>query len=107
MDLAEVKRLEEQESIRTILRRAADLIEQRGWCQHRLQDSQGRLCFNGGIMAAIGMTNFVNAKPLIGLPASEFAFERLGGEPAYWNNAPERTKEEVVAKLRELADQAG
>ena len=35
-----------------ILLRAADLIQREGWCKHRLQDTQGRLCLYGAIIKA-------------------------------------------------------
>lgn len=76
---------------------AADYIEKHGWCQHSLQDPNGRVCIFGAI-------DLVTADPdVLGN-----AVVRLSRQVSYypitaWNDAPERTKQEVVDTLRAAA----
>lgn len=88
----------------TILHRAADLIEQRGWCQNSLQDFKGRMCSIGAIQmaesnakmttqAAVKLSNYIQ----------KMNIDRWG-LVANWNDAKGRSKEEVVATIRAAAD---
>ncbi len=82
-----------------ILLRAAELIEQRGWCQGQSR-CNGRIC----LVTAIGIAN---------LECSENHNERIFDTfrkylnvpgLASWNDNPKRTKEEVINKLKECAN---
>ncbi len=98
-------------SVAEVLDRAADLIEPEGrWTQHWFAkgDDGGELpelsplascwCGVGAIFAAAGRSEKVGA---------EFLTAAVGvddiGDFEVWNDAPERTQAEVVAKLREAA----
>lgn len=89
-----------------ILRMAADLIEEKGHLKHQLFDSTGAMCVNGAMWFAARKEKdlFLAANEIlgksIGVSKNFLGFWDLPG----WNNAPERTGEEVIAKLRETAD---
>lgn len=91
-----------------VLLAAADLIEPEGaWTQGELaHDGDGReadplgeeatcWCVSGAIMRAQGDRFLATEK--------FWPLERLIGLFPLWNDAPERTQSEVVAKLREAA----
>lgn len=90
MDLSEVKVLELDEVALHILR-TAQLIEERGHCKGLYRD-RGRYCVLGAFGAA-GQGS---------LEASRRLWEALGDIPR-WNDAPERTPEEVISTLRRIA----
>jgi hypothetical protein len=82
--------------VSTVLRNAAELIEKKGWCQFRFLDEDGGTCLAGAGEAS--------AKSVSGWwQAREFLHRYLDIDPTIWNDAPERTQAEVVAKLREAA----
>jgi hypothetical protein len=70
---------------------AADYIEQHGWCQHI-----GKI--NGHVCASVALN-------MVGCPnMSWLALTHLVGRSIpRWNDAPGRTKEEVVAAMRKAA----
>lgn len=104
-----------------VLTRAADLLEEFGWRQHGLFNPgsfpSDESCRDATQFCAVGA--IVRARRDLGLPASDWSYtdpnghynlaNRCFGEHiegwtlAAWNDAPGRTKEEVVAKLREAA----
>jgi len=96
-----------------IRNRAADLLEQVGWCQGELfrHDSLGEVvgrCAVGALMSA-GRDNPVDYPFRLAVQVAR-ELELVALSPAIrddtaavletWNDAPERTKEEVVAALR-------
>lgn len=72
---------------------AADYIEEHGWCQRQMEDG----------MKVCAMRALMVVAPLSVAVISEVMLRRhIGakwGIPA-WNDAPERTKEEVVEAMR-------
>lgn len=96
------------EEWRDVLRRAADLLKERGWFQGKDfngdVDYREKMCASRAICAA---------SPVVGLTE---AHRRLimalgGGANAShccvifdWNDAPERTAAEVIATLRAVAE---
>jgi phage tail tape-measure protein len=90
---------------------AADIIEQRGLAKGIRQDSEGRVCLRGAISIAVNGRAFcvTEMDVWIGGAVQRYLRQRLGYAPtsnwgcASWNNTPERTKDEVVAALRETA----
>ncbi len=75
--------------------KAIEVIEQKGWCKGHLLNAQGEVCMVG----AIQMTNVpYNAKD-----DALRLLHRTLGLAGHWNDAPERTKDEVIAKLKEVA----
>jgi hypothetical protein len=78
-----------------VLNQAADYLEEHGHCKHDLRDWEGRVCLLGALIS-IGQSS--------GLAMGYAAMSGyLGSDPVSWNNAPERTKGEVVAALRAAA----
>lgn len=89
-------------TVSVTLLKAADLLVQHGHCKHVLEDEKGRIC----VAAAINMADHGNLYWDEGADF-EAAFDRLSeylqADPVSWNNAPERTADEVVAALRAAA----
>jgi hypothetical protein len=96
---------------RTALLTAADLIEQRGLAKREREDARGALCLHGAITFAISgyaeapscdddheacrlIYGYLTSQGVTGIGPS-------GSAP--WNNAPERTQQEVVESLRNAA----
>ena len=89
-----------------LLLKAADALETFGHCKYRLRDDQGRMCLVGALLfAKTGKSHFPDdkfvASSIIRVPF--LRIEKSVGEPVSWNNAPERTAEEVIATLRRVA----
>jgi hypothetical protein len=84
-----------------IAAKAADLIEQRGHAKGALYDHRGRLCLLGALnMAVSGLPRHNHG----GTRAMRYVEQFIGDQDAVrWNNAPERTPEEVIAVLRRAA----
>lgn len=76
------------------LLKAADIIRERGWCQNTLEDDDGHVCAVNAIILAGGL----------GSGASGLVRDFVGaGSLVGWNNAPERTAEEVIAAFENTA----
>jgi hypothetical protein len=87
-----------------ILTRAADLIDERGHCKGRNEDSDGRLCVYGAMREASDA--FVDAEYAFGLAAARFS-QHIGYDlVALWNDDELRTEEEVLDALRGAAEAA-
>ncbi len=82
---------------RIALNDAADCIERRGWIQRRLSDEHG-VC----ALAALVFSGHYDCQE-----AREKLKIHISGKPwlslADWNDAPGRTKEEVIAAFRNAA----
>lgn len=82
-----------------VLLKAAELIEERGWCQFTSEDAEGHICLRQAI----------NIAAMPGFYACDAVF-RLGRFlgtnliAAQFNDTPGRTKEEVIAALRAAAE---
>jgi hypothetical protein len=87
---------------------AADAIEQKGHAKYALITDTGAMCIMGAInyVATGDACDYDNRlfqgdyNVRIIEPLEQFTG---GRNPIGWNNAPERTKEEVVAMLRKAA----
>ena len=92
-----------------ILFKAAELIEERGLAKGEWQDDEtGCLCAEGAITFAAGLRIFADA---CCSPAGRFleAYlrETVGyGDIPAWNDAEERTPNEIVSGLRSAATKA-
>lgn len=84
-------------SVGEVLEAAAIIVERDGWCQFRMCDQDGGHCALAAIIRA----------DVYRCGATAFMRTILGGSLMEWNDAPERTKEEVVAALRAAALRAG
>jgi hypothetical protein len=90
----------EQTHAQKVISLAADLIEKHGHCQNRVRDERGAMCLVGGLETACSILGESFA------PWSEATAavkSVVGGDFIDWNNAPGRTKAEVVAVLRAAA----
>lgn len=88
-------------SVDAVLDRAAELIEERGWCQAVSSTADCRICASYAITIA--------AKGSITYPtdAHHFFADYIGGRPIpEWNDQPQMSKERVVAALRAAARSA-
>ena len=88
-----------------MLLRAAEIIEERGWCQE-YQDTAGRVCVGRAIMLALGLKSgwAGNEQERIVRHRLGFSAARFpSGALANWNDAPDRTDAEVIARLRSAA----
>lgn len=86
------------EAWRKALLDAAEYIRVHGWCQHVHRNSSGNVC-------AIGALKEV-AAPIVESAAHMVMIRYLGSVPvSWWNDAPERTAEEVVEALLSAARQ--
>lgn len=101
-----------------LLLKAAALIEEYGLAKHIQCDTTGRLCAVGAIVKADGGVPYgegnlwtgARSMTKVGLEAHKRFAEALAeitplqSDPiASWNNTPERTADEVIAKLRAVA----
>ena len=84
-------------------RRAAQLLREKGWCQKAFSETDGSLCILGALTIADD-PDFPPSKhgglvpPKITAIANEF-LSQLGIAIWQWNDAPGRTKEQVIALL--------
>jgi hypothetical protein len=111
----------------TILQSAADLIEKHGHLKNDLGDFTRGFCLRGALQQATLKAGVLDVHPMeinltgkVGkflnlqkIPDGDMEYWTSHGYPpdtAYahpaivWNNAPERTKEEVVQALRDTAN---
>jgi hypothetical protein len=75
----------------------ADLIETNGWCQGNLKNRQGNFCIVGAHLELSWRRRAVSNQAFAALK------RRLGDNISLWNDAPGRTKEEVIELIRRAA----
>lgn len=105
----EAKPLVTDEPWRDVLRRAADLVEQRGLAKNITCAADGSLCIRGALTVAAGRTARIpfwgdGPRHDVSAAADCAMLNYLRSDVVAWNNAPERTKDEVVAALRAAAE---
>ena len=88
-----------------ILLDAANLLEERGWCQDEFQNKQGQMCMLGAMRVALWDKVIYPAHPAYGLACDATGMN--GMKIAEWNDTPGRTQQEVISKLREAAQRIG
>lgn len=92
-----------------VLHRAADLLEERGWCQHTTRDdTDGRIC---AVTAVSDAALEFSADPREAVAAvvrhvCAPGDSRVRGALARWNDAPGRSRREVTDALRGAAADA-
>jgi hypothetical protein len=85
--------------------KAADLIERQGWCQDRTHNASGEHC----LLGAVWFSHYGKEPPggivreLDWHEVFEILKPHTAPSIAGWNDAPERTKAEVIAALRAAA----
>lgn len=91
-----------REPWRDVLLTAATRIERMGHCKGRLRGNNGEYCVVGAIFG-----NPASGAHVSGtrdeLEAHVRFSSHVGGDMVGWNNADERTAEEVITKLRSVA----
>lgn len=99
-------------NIAEVLTRAADVIDERGWCQGEAWAPGGQVCAHGAIWEALGIDRIdydqgeltTGARPVFGAACD--AIRRHigpGRSVTGWNDEPGRTKDDVTAALRAAA----
>jgi hypothetical protein len=81
---------------RQVLLDAANILEERGWIQGGFGNASRGYC----MMGAIGETRADENWQLMAMIALN---QKFGQPMEQWNDTPGRTKEEVIAMLRETA----
>jgi hypothetical protein len=80
-------------SVQDTLDRTADLIEETGWIQDQFGSENLGYCLAGALRRVAPASEYYDARDEI--------HKRIGTEHVtIWNDAPERTKEDVIAMLR-------
>lgn len=115
MDHSEVKHLPKvdhtpadlDDTSRRLLKAAA-LIETYGHAKMTVCDDGGRMCLRGALVAAQGRERNVMELDAMNMDrCSQAADLRIayvvGGDSVGWNNAKERTAEEVISTMRRVA----
>lgn len=101
---------------RAVLELAADILMKGGWCQGEYEE-RGRHCAVGAISAAVVLTSNDDewapnvedrvhsrfANYLATTENYELADDHAGDQVIYWNDAPGRTAEEVIRRMKEAA----
>jgi hypothetical protein len=106
--------LSAEDEVCRVLRRAAQVIRERGWTQYRNCDGRGRVCLSGAIFVAFTDDPYgpipEDKRPLAAEVGAHLN-AAIGCEDATdarahidWNNAPSRTASEVITALEQAAD---
>lgn len=83
--------------VRQVFWDAADLIEEKGWIQCAGRNPDG-ICMVEAILQVI------NREMSLFMEVQEVLYPMATVDFVIWNDYPGRTKKEVVARLREIAD---
>jgi len=101
--------LQKTEQWRLDMLKAADYIRQHGHCKKRLWNDKGEVCIIGAIIRVsikdMSVTDFIEMLHHPGRICNgtlQIIFNRIG-PIGVWNDAPERTKEEVISVLESIA----
>lgn len=91
---------------------AADVIDAKGWCRHRMQDPLGRVCAQGAVLSVLlndlhqGMTSAEVVRLDVALEELRRYLDRNpinGGSVPYWNDAVAGSQEVVTDTFRRAA----
>lgn len=88
-----------------VLEAAAEYIEQHGWIQETLTDGEA-VCIVGSMYGVCGYLSEINEHLKIEMVKEPFdllASYMKSQEIASWNDAPERTEQEVLDALQKAA----
>lgn len=90
---------------REVLLAAADHIEAHGWTQGKWGHKGEPCCAEGAIVVAVQQQQGYIFGPLwaVSLAAKQLLRNTLSQQITSWNDAPGRTRDEVVRALREAA----
>jgi hypothetical protein len=84
------------EQARWVLGRAADYITRRGWCRFEWFDLHGRACVGGAV-------HTFAPSPDVERRALELVERTVGERWDRWQDAPERTRTQVLEALHRAA----
>lgn len=90
----EVKELDE---VSRALLKAAEILERKGHCKGRAIGPNHSVCVSGAVSEAVDWDSKMHHDVIARLRPHTLPC------PIMWNDAPERTAEEVIAKLRAVA----
>ena len=98
----------ERERAQRTLERAIDVIHELGWTHHQYRDVEtGAVCITGAIRIAchgnISLCLDFDITKSCEFATVEF-MKRVGVGPAYYNDTPGRTVEEVLLAMKQVAD---
>ena len=90
---------------REVLLKAADIIEEKGWYQGNMIGPKGELCMLGALNVASDYSlEYFNVRTVV-RDHLHISVKDKSFSLSNWNDAPERTKEEVIAALRGAAEE--
>lgn len=92
-------------------KRAVQIVEERGWCQHGYTAPDGAVCLAGAVFVAFGVDPESDYWPDSAVDALAEVADLIDPELSecytepveligFWNDQPVRTKDEVIALLR-------
>jgi hypothetical protein len=111
MTVVERERVQTEVTVRDVLHRAVDLLEEFGWCQGENEVRDNRpFCVGTAIQRAVidyGI-DWTDVEPHEWNAYLHSAWDacRFDRDMVQWNDTPGRTKAEVVARLRAAAEAA-
>jgi hypothetical protein len=87
-----------------VIERAIEIIVERGWCQRKLVDDDGRVCASEALRLAM----LIYPQPMVAVRVAvrlrrAAGFGRSAGVLVDWNDHPGRTVENVVSTLKRAA----
>lgn len=89
-------------TVKEVLLKAAEIIEERGWCQGSYNKETGEVCAKGGLRKAVGWPH-QDGEGYYG--ALDALYTLIGaGTILSWNDTPGRTKSDVITALRQAAE---
>lgn len=93
-----------KDSVRLHAKAVHDYIQVHGWCQHKWRDKDGSVCLRGAMDIIC-----VKEHPTLGKMVDGYSdlceeiYQVTGCYPIEYNDAPERTKEDVLSLMGFIA----
>jgi len=82
--------------------KAADYIAKHGWCQGKLQDSEGKVCLEGAIMIVAGIAEIQSSEQAASTLIRELISTTGSRGPLhYWNDHVAESAEDVILLLKQ------
>lgn len=103
IELMAIRRLSVEETL-AVYKRALQIILEHGWIQKSGGNYEGGACFNGAIFASVTEQIDTASGVSIDTDSTEFVLDKIAPYKTVpeWNDAPERTEEEVITLMREV-----
>jgi|SRR5271169_2563355 len=89
-----------QKKLSTILKDAADLLDEHGWCRYALKDEKGRMCIMGALNAAANGDAEISYAQLDVRAIAKALGDCQVGELVDWNDEIARDRRSVTRRLR-------